>query len=107
MKLHSEQEKDWGAYPHNMDVCHFYGGDLQEIMDKLDYLQDLGVEVLYLNPIFVSPSNHKYDIQDYDYVDPHFGRIVDDEGDVLVERTWTIVMPAAISAVLRTKKSGS
>ena len=85
VKLHSEQEKDWGAYPHNMDVCHFYGGDLQGIMDKLDYLQDLGVEVLYLNPIFVSPSNHKYDIQDYDYVDPHFGRIVDDEGDVLVE----------------------
>ena len=41
VKLHSEQEKDWGAYPHNMDVCHFYGGDLQGIMDKLDYLQDL------------------------------------------------------------------
>ena len=43
-------------------------------MDKLDYLQELGVEVIYLNPIFVSPSNHKYDIQDYDYVDPHYGR---------------------------------
>ena len=85
VKLHSEQEKDWCAYPHNMDVCHFYGGDLQGIMNKLDYLQDLGVEVLYLNPIFVSPSNHKYDIQDYDYVDPHFGRIVDDEGEVLSE----------------------
>ena len=36
-----------------------------------------------LNPIFVSPSNHKYDIQDYDYVDPHFGRIVKDEGELL------------------------
>ena len=47
-------------------------------MDKLDYLQDLGVEVVYLNPIFVSPSNHKYDTQDYDYVDPHYGRIVED-----------------------------
>ena len=47
-------------------------------MDKLDYLQDLGVEVLYLNPIFVSPSNHKYDCQDYDYVDPHYGKIVED-----------------------------
>ena len=52
-------------------------------MQKLDYLQDLGVEVIYLNPIFVSPSNHKYDIQDYDYVDPHFGRIVKDEGELL------------------------
>ncbi len=86
VKLHSEQETDWEAYPHNMDVCHFYGGDLQGIMDKLDYLQDLGVEVLYLNPIFVSPSNHKYDIQDYDYIDPHFGRIVDDAGEVLRRR---------------------
>ena len=47
-------------------------------MEKLDYLQDLGVEVLYLNPIFVSPSNHKYDCQDYDYVDPHYGEIVQD-----------------------------
>jgi alpha-glucosidase len=44
----------------------------------LDYLQDLGVDVLYLNPIFVSPSNHKYDAQDYDNVDPHIGRIVED-----------------------------
>ena len=52
VKLHSEQEKDWQAYPHDMDVCHFYGGDLQGIMHKLDYLQDLGIEVLYLNPIF-------------------------------------------------------
>ncbi len=54
----------------------FYGGDLQGVMDKLDYLQDLGVEVIYFNPLFVSPCNHKYDIQDYDYIDPHYGKIV-------------------------------
>ena len=60
-----------------------YGGDLQGIMDKLDYLEDLGVEVIYLNPIFVSPSNHKYDTQDYDHIDPHFGKIVHDRGKVL------------------------
>ena len=66
-----------------MGVREFYGGDIAGVMQKLDYLQELGVEVLYLNPIFVSPSNHKYDIQDYDYVDPHFGRIVKDEGEVL------------------------
>lgn len=74
---------DWYKYPDQMDVRSFYGGDLQGVMDKLDYLQDLGVDVIYLNPIFVSPSNHKYDIQDYDYVDPHFGVIVDDEGECL------------------------
>lgn len=76
---------DWYKYPDNMDVRSFYGGDLQGVMDKLDYLQELGVDVIYLNPIFVSPSNHKYDIQDYDYVDPHFGVIVKDEGECLPE----------------------
>ena len=57
---------DWNHYPEAMDVRNFYGGDLQGVWDKLDYLQDLGVEVIYFNPLFVSPSNHKYDIQDYD-----------------------------------------
>lgn len=74
---------DWSSLPEPMDVARFYGGDLQGVMDKLDYLKDLGVDVIYLNPIFVSPSNHKYDIQDYDYVDPHFGKIVEDNGRVL------------------------
>lgn len=75
--------KDWEKCPDSMDVRSFYGGDIQGIWDKLDYLQDLGVEVLYLNPIFVSPSNHKYDSQDYDYVDPHYGVIVEDGGECL------------------------
>ena len=74
---------DWFKYPAAMGVREFYGGDIAGVMQKLDYLQDLGVEVIYLNPIFVSPSNHKYDIQDYDYIDPHFGKIVKDEGELL------------------------
>ena len=61
-----------------LDVDRFYGGDLQGILDKLDYLQSLKVEVLYLSPIFVSPSNHKYDCQDYEHVDPHYAVIVKD-----------------------------
>lgn len=75
---------DWNKYPDNMDVRSFYGGDLQGVINKLDYLKDLGVDVIYLNPIFVSPSNHKYDIQDYDYVDPHFGKIIKDDGECLL-----------------------
>ena len=75
--------ENWDKIPDNMDVGNFYGGDLQGVMNKLDYLKDLGVEVIYFNPIFVSPSNHKYDIQDYDYIDPHYGRIVKDEGELL------------------------
>ncbi len=82
---HVHRVRDWGRMPASMDVREFYGGDLQGVLDKLDYLQDLGIEVLYLNPIFVSPSNHKYDTQDYDYVDPHFGVIVEDGGEPLAE----------------------
>lgn len=77
--------RDWSRPPEAMDVRDFYGGDIRGIWDKLDYLQDLGVDVLYLNPIFVSPSNHKYDIQDYDYIDPHYGVIVEDGGECLPE----------------------
>ena len=75
--------EDWDKYPAAMGVREFYGGDLQGVLDKMDYLQDLGVDVIYFNPLFVSPSNQKYDIQDYDYIDPHFGKIVHDEGELL------------------------
>ena len=79
----SKKIDDWYRYPEEMDVRNFYGGDLQGVLDHLDYLKGLGVDVIYLNPIFVSPSNHKYDIQDYDYIDPHYGKIVVDEGNTL------------------------
>ena len=79
----THKNSDWMKYPREMDVREFYGGDIAGVMQKLDYLQDLGVEAIYLNPIFVSPSNHKYDIQDYDYIDPHFGRIVKNDGENL------------------------
>lgn len=75
--------EDWYEYPAADDVGRFYGGDLQGVYDKLDYLQKLGVEVIYFNPLFVSPSNHKYDTQDYDYIDPHYGKVVKDEGALL------------------------
>ncbi|MFZ2489787.1 MAG: alpha-amylase family glycosyl hydrolase [Anaerolineae bacterium] len=51
----------------------FYGGDLQGITQKLDYVNALGINALYLNPIFTAPSNHKYDVTDYYAVDPHLG----------------------------------
>ncbi|MCY7973959.1 glycoside hydrolase family 13 protein [Bacillus inaquosorum] len=55
------------------DVNDFFGGDLQGIVDKLDYLEDLGVNGIYVTPIFSAPSNHKYDTLDYYSIDPHFG----------------------------------
>ena len=60
----------WGTLPQSF---HFQGGDLIGIHNNLDYLADLGVDALYLNPIFTSPSNHKYDCSDYYHVDPAFG----------------------------------
>lgn len=51
----------------------FFGGNLKGIRKKLPYLKDLGISVIYLNPIFVSPSNHRYDIGDYKNIDPMLG----------------------------------
>ena len=51
----------------------FFGGNLYGVLKKLPYLQELGVSVIYLNPIFESPSNHKYDTSDYKKIDPMFG----------------------------------
>ncbi len=74
---------EWGQIPAVDDTKEFYGGDLQGVINKLDYLAGLGVDVIYFNPLFVSPSNHKYDIQDYEHIDPHFGKIVKDGGECL------------------------
>lgn len=81
--LKSKRIEDWDTPLENMDVCNFYGGDLQGVIDKMDYLSDLGIDAIYFNPIFVSPSNHKYDIQDYEHVDPHYGVIVTKTGNPL------------------------
>jgi len=50
-----------------------YGGDLQGIIDKLDYLKELGIGGIYLNPVFHSPSLHKYDGTSYHHIDPYLG----------------------------------
>ena len=56
------------------------------MLEKLNYIQSLGVRAIYFNPLFVSPSNHKYDTQDYEHIDPHIGVIVKDgERDGLVQ----------------------
>ncbi|HEX2619516.1 MAG TPA: alpha amylase N-terminal ig-like domain-containing protein, partial [Phototrophicaceae bacterium] len=57
-----------GSYSRN-----FYGGDLQGVIDELPYLASIGVTAIYFNPIFESPSNHKYDTTDYSVIDDNFG----------------------------------
>ena len=73
----------WDALPLSDDYRCLYGGDLVGVMEKLDYLQGLGVEAIYFNPLFVSPSGHGYDTQDYEHIDPHLTPIPRDGGAVL------------------------
>lgn len=58
---------------HNKWSADFFGGDLQGVLDELDYLQSLGVGAIYFNPIFASPSNHGYDTADYLEISPRYG----------------------------------
>ncbi len=69
-------QRAWGENPATAwDRAHveFFGGDLIGIGQKIPYLLDLGVNALYLLPIFTAPSIHKYDVTDYEHVDPHLG----------------------------------
>lgn len=61
---HTPDRRDWMA---------FYGGDIEGVRQKLDYLQALGVTIVYFNPLFEAKSTHKYDAADYRKIDPHFG----------------------------------
>jgi len=62
---------EWGTLPITSET--YYGGDLRGIIDSLPYLSDLGINAIYLTPIFSSSSSHKYDTDDYYKIDPHFG----------------------------------
>lgn len=64
------QSEPWGSKPTREN---FMGGDLPGIIEKLDYIADLGATCIYLTPVFASLSNHKYDTIDYYKIDPHFG----------------------------------
>ena len=85
-KLHPYETETGESIWHHLQRRR-YGGDLQGILDKLDYLQELGVGALYLNPVFESPSLHKYDGATYHHVDPTFGP--DPEGDRALMATET------------------
>lgn len=76
-----ENIKPWGTSVKPESV---FGGDLQGVIDKLDYLEDLGVNLIYLTPIFKSTSNHKYNIGDYYDIDPQFGTL--DTAKELIEK---------------------
>ncbi|MFO7623596.1 MAG: alpha-amylase family glycosyl hydrolase, partial [Anaerolineales bacterium] len=65
----------WGEQPSSglEAMVEFYGGDLAGIEARLDHLEELGANALYINPVFSAYSNHRYDVVDYENVDPHLG----------------------------------
>lgn len=91
-----------------------YGGDIQGIINKIGYLKDLGVNTLYLNPVFMAPSNHKYDGAMYHHIDPTFGP--DPKGDkALMQKedplnpdtwVWTSADKLALKMIDTLHKSG-
>ena len=81
-------EKERGSHFYDDGVFdRRYGGDLQGVLDRLDYIEDLGVNVVYFNPVFYARSLHKYDGNTFHHVDPHFGP--DPEGDFALMATET------------------
>ncbi len=99
---------------HDLIQRRRYGGDLQGIIDKLDYLQELGINAIYLNPVFASPSAHKYDGMTYHHIDPNFGP--DPEGDraLLAQEdpgdpstwVWTAADKLALELIAECKRRG-
>ncbi len=73
--LSSNYKKELAARGNGTWSTDFFGGDLQGIIDKLHYLQQLGVNTLYLTPIFQAESNHKYDTGNFYQIDPGFGTL--------------------------------
>ena len=84
----ADWEKQLGDNFYENGVFHRrFGGDLQGVIDKLDYLKDLGINTIYFNPIFHARSMHKYDGNSFHHVDPHFGP--DPAGDLELMSTET------------------
>lgn len=74
--LHKDWQEDVDIEGHPSTgyiACDFYGGSLEGIRQKLDYLSSLSISIIYLNPIFYARSNHRYDAADYELVDPLLG----------------------------------
>jgi len=93
-KLDPEETLDWGDKP---DHYSLFGGDLEGIIQKLDYLNDLGINAIYLTPIFESDSNHKYNIADYYKIDSNFGDL--DKAKELVKKAHARNIKVILDAV--------
>ena len=91
------EQEDWakveGEHFHKLAAARRFGGDLQGVLDKLDYLQDPGINAIYFNPLNDSPSLHKYDARHYRHIDRTFGP--DPAGDTAIIDAENPVDPAS------------
>ena len=76
-----EEKLDYNFY--QINGLRRYGGDLQGVIEKLDYLADLGINAIYFNPVFEASSHHKYDATMFRHIDNNFGTSPDDD-----EKIW-------------------
>ncbi len=91
---HSRTLVPWDSVPTRDS---FYGGNIQGIIEKIDYIADLGVTVVYFTPVFEAPSNHKYDTINYFKIDPDFG--TEDDLRQLVDACHARGMRVVLDAV--------
>jgi glycosidase len=103
---HEPLYKQWGELPEHPPLGRdFFGGDLRGVIDKLDYISDLGVDCIYFTPIFQSPTNHRYDAIDYFKIDPMLGTEMD--FDELLEKAHGRGLKVVLDAVFNHCSSDS
>ena len=90
------KNKNWGD-ENPMLYSDFFGGDLCGIIEKLEYLKDLGISGIYLNPLLKSNSNHKYNTEDYSIIDPDFG--TEEDMKKLVQKAHELGIRVMVDAV--------
>lgn len=100
--------RSWGELPYYDDsnICSdFFGGDLNGIIEKLPYLKSLNISVLYLNPIWESQSNHRYNTGSYENVDPVLGTM--DDLKLLIDKAHSMGIIIILDTVLNHTGSDS
>jgi hypothetical protein len=88
--------RKWEDHKH-IHFWDMYGGDLKGITSKLEYIRDLGINGIYMLPLFLSNSNHKYNTFDYDTIDPDFG--TEEDLVELVEKAHSLGIRVMLDAV--------
>lgn len=99
---HPTRKNEWGSVPPEYSEAHcldFYGGDLEGVRDMIPWFKEIGVNALYLNPIFSARTNHKYDCIDYFSVDEAFGggKALKDLTDALHEAGMRVLVDVSIN----------